>query len=330
MSLILEALRKSEAERQRGQAPGLFVQQQALRRRRPGAGAWVRGGLALALAGVLAWSGWLWWTAGGGIGNDAPSGALPAGEGGLAPAVMPPGPPGDEPGAGGDAPAGVAGPTGSAGNAPGAWPPGTAVDAGPAAPSGQTITVAPAAVDPARTVADGPPRPGQARPPAELAPAATARAPDPRPMSPSAPGPAPASRPDPASAPGAPRGEAEAPPLATGNDAAPAPGASASGTGASASGTGASAPAAAGDAGTGPETAHLPRVADLSAAERGTLPPMKLSMHVYAADAAQRFVILDGRRLQEGGALAEGVFVQAITRDGLVLSVRGQPYWLGR
>lgn len=316
MSLILEALRKSEAERQRGQAPGLFVQQQALRRRRPGAGAWVRGGLALALAGVLAWSGWLWWTAGGGIGNDAPSGALPAGEGGLAPAVMPPGPPGDEPGAGGDAPAGVAGPTGSAGNAPGAWPPGTAADAGTAAPSGQTITVAPAAVDPGRMVADGPPRPGQARPPAALAPAATAGLPGPGPASSPAPGPAPASRPDPAGAPGAPRGEAERSPLAAGSDAASVPGASA--------------PAPAGEAGTGPGTAHLPRVADLSAAERGTLPPMKLSMHVYAADAAQRFVILDGRRLQEGGALAEGVFVQAITRDGLVLSVRGQPYWLGR
>ena len=34
MSLILEALRRSEAERQRGKAPGLFVEQQALSRRR--------------------------------------------------------------------------------------------------------------------------------------------------------------------------------------------------------------------------------------------------------------------------------------------------------
>ena len=34
MSLILEALRRSEAERRRGKAPGLFVEQQALARRR--------------------------------------------------------------------------------------------------------------------------------------------------------------------------------------------------------------------------------------------------------------------------------------------------------
>ena len=41
MSLILEALRRSEAERQRGKAPGLFVEQQALaRRRRRQAPAW--------------------------------------------------------------------------------------------------------------------------------------------------------------------------------------------------------------------------------------------------------------------------------------------------
>ena len=61
-----------------------------------------------------------------------------------------------------------------------------------------------------------------------------------------------------------------------------------------------------------------------------TLPPLKLSMHVYAEDPVQRFVILDGRRLGEGAALAEGVFVQSIRRDGLVVSVRGQAYWLAR
>jgi general secretion pathway protein B len=61
MSMILEALRKSEAERQRGRAPGLFVEQQALARRdprRPPAWAFVL--LALLVALLLGW-GWREW-----------------------------------------------------------------------------------------------------------------------------------------------------------------------------------------------------------------------------------------------------------------------------
>jgi general secretion pathway protein B len=79
-----------------------------------------------------------------------------------------------------------------------------------------------------------------------------------------------------------------------------------------------------------PDGAALPRLADLPAGERAALPPLRLSMHVYADDPAQRFVILDGRRLGEGASVAEGVVLQSIGREGLVLSVRGQPYWLAR
>ena len=59
MSLILEALRRSEAERQRGKAPGLFVEQQALaRRRRRQAPAWA---LAATVGVLLAvGAGWAW------------------------------------------------------------------------------------------------------------------------------------------------------------------------------------------------------------------------------------------------------------------------------
>ena len=58
MSLILEALRRSEAERRRGKAPGLFVEQQVLARRRrrlPTWAPWVAGALALAV--IAGWVG---------------------------------------------------------------------------------------------------------------------------------------------------------------------------------------------------------------------------------------------------------------------------------
>lgn len=60
MSLILEALRKSEAERQRGRAPGLFVEQAPLRRRQATVPGWAiaaAGAAVLAVLVVFAWRG---------------------------------------------------------------------------------------------------------------------------------------------------------------------------------------------------------------------------------------------------------------------------------
>ncbi|GAB2650898.1 general secretion pathway protein GspB [Arenimonas aestuarii] len=74
----------------------------------------------------------------------------------------------------------------------------------------------------------------------------------------------------------------------------------------------------------------LPRLADLPASERNALPSLKITMHVYAEDPAQRFVILDGRRHGEGANPADGVVIQEIRRDGLVLSLRGRDVLLPR
>jgi general secretion pathway protein B len=74
----------------------------------------------------------------------------------------------------------------------------------------------------------------------------------------------------------------------------------------------------------------VPRLASLPASDRAQLPPLKLSMHVYAEDPTQRFVILDGKRLQEGASPASGVVIEQIRRDGLVLSVNGRRVLLAR
>ena len=74
----------------------------------------------------------------------------------------------------------------------------------------------------------------------------------------------------------------------------------------------------------------LPGLGALPAADRATLPPLKLTMHVFAQDPAQRFVILDGQRLAEGASPANGVVLEEIRRDGLVLSVNGQRLLLAR
>ena len=65
------------------------------------------------------------------------------------------------------------------------------------------------------------------------------------------------------------------------------------------------------------------QLSDLSVAERQALPALKLSMHMWNDDPAQRFVILDGNRLHEGDRIGDAV-VTAITTDGVVLDWNGR------
>ena len=241
MSLILEALKKSEAERQRGKAPGLFVEQAVApvrgRQRTPG-WAYALGVLLVVVVGVLVWREWSRadTTA---VGAPPPQPSPASGEGSPDVAALPPLPP--------------------AGEGRGEGAPGASVVAPP--------------------VALPPPQPSPAR---EAASPDIARVP--------APVPAPAPRPVPAQTP------TQAPTITE----LPEP------------------------------TNTLPRLTDLPASERNALPPLKITMHVYADEPSQRFVILDGRRHGEGANPADGVVIQEIRRDGLVLSLRGRDVLLPR
>ncbi|WP_256645420.1 general secretion pathway protein GspB [Thermomonas paludicola] len=53
------------------------------------------------------------------------------------------------------------------------------------------------------------------------------------------------------------------------------------------------------------------------------LPPVKLSMHMWDADPARRFVILDGQRMGEGDR-AGGIEVISIDRKGVLIQRNGQ------
>ncbi|MEO8062686.1 MAG: general secretion pathway protein GspB [Pseudomonadota bacterium] len=53
------------------------------------------------------------------------------------------------------------------------------------------------------------------------------------------------------------------------------------------------------------------------------LPEVRLDLHVYAVDPAQRFVFINMRKLREGETLPEGVRVEKITPTGAQLSYRG-------
>lgn len=72
-----------------------------------------------------------------------------------------------------------------------------------------------------------------------------------------------------------------------------------------------------------PSSDPLLQLSDLSAEERKSLPPLKLSMHLWNPDPAKRFAILDGTRVGEGDRVGDAV-VAAITRDGVVLDWNGR------
>ena len=64
-------------------------------------------------------------------------------------------------------------------------------------------------------------------------------------------------------------------------------------------------------------------LADLSVDERKDLPPLKMSMHLWNDDPAQRLVIIDGDRLHEGDRIGDAV-VTSIVSDGVLLDWNGR------
>ena len=74
----------------------------------------------------------------------------------------------------------------------------------------------------------------------------------------------------------------------------------------------------------------LPDIGQLSLSDGQTLPQLHLDVHVYATRSAERFVYINMRKYREGAMLAEGLTVERIRRDGVVLSYRGLRFLLPR
>ena len=71
----------------------------------------------------------------------------------------------------------------------------------------------------------------------------------------------------------------------------------------------------------------LPSRDDLLAAG-AAIPEANLNMHVYDATPALRFVLLNGQRLREGDVSREGLRVEQILPDGVLLSAGGNSFML--
>ncbi|HUN27711.1 MAG TPA: general secretion pathway protein GspB [Steroidobacteraceae bacterium] len=83
------------------------------------------------------------------------------------------------------------------------------------------------------------------------------------------------------------------------------------------------------DGGVVRETASgLPTYQDAAAVPGANIPPLQLDLHAYSAQPGQSFVDLNSKILHEGDALADGVRVERITADGVILSYHGTQFVL--
>ena len=72
----------------------------------------------------------------------------------------------------------------------------------------------------------------------------------------------------------------------------------------------------------------VPLYQDATAAPGARIPPLRLDLHVYADHPQDRFVMINMRKLREGDSLPDGVRVESITADGVVLSYNGSRFLL--
>jgi general secretion pathway protein B len=73
---------------------------------------------------------------------------------------------------------------------------------------------------------------------------------------------------------------------------------------------------------------NLPSRDDVVTGGGPAIPAMRLDLHVYAANPAERFVFINMRKLREGESLPDGTRIETITPTGAIVSYRGTRFTL--
>jgi hypothetical protein len=74
----------------------------------------------------------------------------------------------------------------------------------------------------------------------------------------------------------------------------------------------------------------IPLYQDMAVVPGANLPNLRLDLHVYAAKPQDRFALINMHKMHEGDSLADGVRVESITPDGVVMSHNGSRFLLPR
>jgi general secretion pathway protein B len=73
-----------------------------------------------------------------------------------------------------------------------------------------------------------------------------------------------------------------------------------------------------------PLPAEIPHWDELPPDVRKELADFRIGMHRWHADPAQRFVVVEGRRVAEGGVLGQELWLREVRADAVVLQFRDQ------
>lgn len=76
-----------------------------------------------------------------------------------------------------------------------------------------------------------------------------------------------------------------------------------------------------------PADRSLPSYQDLNAAG-ANLPPLRLSLHVYDREPALRYVLLNSTQLHEGESTPDGLRLERVTENGVIVSWRNRRFSL--
>ena len=71
-----------------------------------------------------------------------------------------------------------------------------------------------------------------------------------------------------------------------------------------------------------PVPAEVPARDALPATLRADIPAFRLEVHRWHADPAQRFVMIHGRRIEEGGVVDRDLWLREVRADGVVMQFR--------
>ncbi len=73
-----------------------------------------------------------------------------------------------------------------------------------------------------------------------------------------------------------------------------------------------------------------PLLQQMSTDFQRALPPLRVSIHVYAPDPSQRILFINDRQYHQGDRIDGDIRVEKIVPDGVILSYRGERFKLGR
>jgi general secretion pathway protein B len=76
--------------------------------------------------------------------------------------------------------------------------------------------------------------------------------------------------------------------------------------------------------------AGVPDIDQLRASGELSIGPQRLDIHVFSATPENRFVFINMTKLREGATTNDGVTVEEITEDGVVLSYQGRRFFQAR